>query len=170
MRKRIIRGLLVLSLAFGGFAALQVQQAPSAAAAEMASDEGTLSQFQSGDVAWFKVAAERDSNTLKWRTVVTVWCTNSSGADVDCGLIEGTNVETSLQKNGAQVQLRTNWLDAADTHIKRFEHAWECEGTSLGNYWATGLNLQVRSRFGEQGTAKNRSTLGSGAAGSCSTA
>ena len=136
-------------------------------AAEMAAATGTLSAYSSGDVAKWKVAAERDAGTLKWRAVVTVWCDNSNGAAVNCGLIEGTNVITELTKSGGTVQEYSAWNDAANVHSKRFEHAWECEQTWLGQYQAGGYFLQATSRFGEPGTPKDRFSGFTALAGSC---
>jgi hypothetical protein len=156
----------VLAATAGALAAALIQ-APAHAAVVVTTGDKVLGQFTSGDVAWYKITVERDAS-LRYRVVTTVWCDNSNGGAVNCGLIDGINVTTRLKKNGVTVQLKDDYLDAANVHSKRFEHPYSCEGTSLGQFQGFADNMFVVSRFFEPMSApKDRSTPLSSNAGGC---
>jgi hypothetical protein len=166
LRSRLGRRVSVVLL--GGMLAAMLMQAPAHAAVVVTTGDKVLAQFGSGDVGWYKITVERDAS-LRYRVVTTVWCDNSAGQAVSCDLIEGTDVTTRLKKNGTTIQLKDNYLDAANVHAKRFEHPYSCEGTSLGRFQGFADNLRVTSRFGETSSSIDRSTPLSSNAGGCAT-
>lgn len=164
LKSRLGRRVSVVLL--GGMMASMLMQVPAHAAVIVTTGDQVFARFGSGDVGRYKISVERDAS-LRYRLVTTVWCDNSAGQAVTCDLIEGTDVTTRLKKNGTTVQLKDNYLDAADVHSKRFEHPYSCEGTSLGQFQGFADNLRVVSRSGETSTSVDRSTPVSSYAGGC---
>jgi hypothetical protein len=104
MRKRFMRGLLVLSLAFAAFGAAQVHQAPPAAASEATSVTNYFAQFNDGNVGWYKIALEKRGADGWGRAKITVWCepnTTPGGSKVACDAIDlyGASFNVAWQKS-----------------------------------------------------------------------
>jgi len=136
-----------------------------------------LGAFINGDVGKAKINVEKattgpDNN--KHRLTATLWCDNSSGGAVNCGLIDGENVISNLNQDPQGpvgqhvVQSKSNYTDTLNAHSKPYTHAYECEGTTLAIYQSQMLNMFIVNRAGQGFSApKDRETGWSALSGGC---
>ena len=75
----------------------QIVAAPPASATEHGARTVLISRFNSGDVAYVKVAVERHAITGEGRAHAKVFCHNSDGQPVPCGVIHASEMAVELQ-------------------------------------------------------------------------
>jgi hypothetical protein len=156
-RRRLLRALLVLPVLFATLAVVQVARAPVAAAAEHGARTKLISRFDSGDVAYVKVAVERNPSTLQGRLHVKVFCRNSNGQSVNCGIIHASEMTNSLEYWNESIGW--DWIvrqfptvNYHNTPSKDFWSTWNCYGLGVDQYRTVAYDVRVTDRFGQPGS------------------
>jgi hypothetical protein len=158
MTRNAFRLLVILLLAVGG-----VISVPSAAqAAEAGARTVLISRFDNGDVAYVKVAVEYETTGTprRGRLHVKIFCNNSDGNPVQCGVIDmdGSAKLDYWREGYGWDTLENVFADEipnfprVDVHSVDIWSDWNCYGHLHDQYRTVAWNVIVTARSGQQGT------------------